>query len=346
MRHAFGGDLTGWVFTSDTDHIPVLAGGVTVTAWNAQIGGTQITDLATDVGGVGAITQVTTLTIDPYGSIPQFWGPDEVWSLWLQAGAGPRLLAVATDTGDQLGLLQAAVALLQTGAVTLDDVQTITGAKTLGPLADTAAPRLVVMAETTGQTGNLLECFSGTDTGLGGVARLTTRLNNKGELRVSPAAAASVAVQVQAVTGQTGHLLEQLDASAVVLSWMGADGAWRAPNLGHTMVLSVAGNVAVSAGKHRLYNDTGVTLTIRAVRATLGTAPTGAAVIVDVNKNGTTIFTTQSHRPTVAISGNTSGKVTNMDVTTLADGDYLTVDIDQIGSSVAGADLTVQILTF
>lgn len=66
-------------------------------------------------------------------------------------------------------------------------------------------------------------------------------------------------------------------------------------------------------------------------------------MIVDVNKNGTTIFTTQGNRPTVAISGFTSGKVSNMDVTSLADGDYLTIDLDQIGSTVPGADLTVQV---
>lgn len=107
--------------------------------------------------------------------------------------------------------------------------------------------------------------------------------------------------------------------------------------------ISQGGALTATAGVARLYNDSGRTLTITAVRTHVGTAPTGASLIVDVNKNGTTIFTTQGNRPTVAISGNTSGKVTNMDVTSLADGDYLTVDIDQIGSTVAGSDLTVTI---
>jgi hypothetical protein len=39
---------------------------------------------------------------------------------------------------------------------------------------------------------------------------------------------------------------------------------------------------------------------IESVAATVGTAPTGASLIVDVNKNGTTIFTTQANRPTIA----------------------------------------------
>jgi hypothetical protein len=59
--------------------------------------------------------------------------------------------------------------------------------------------------------------------------------------------------------------------------------------------------------------------------------------------NGTTIFTTQGNRPAIAAASNTSGKVTNMDVTTIANGQYVTIDIDQIGSSTAGSDLVVQL---
>jgi hypothetical protein len=110
---------------------------------------------------------------------------------------------------------------------------------------------------------------------------------------------------------------------------------------GKTLVFTVAGTVSAGAGGLRIPNATGSALTIRAVQASVGTAPTGASLIVDVNKNGTTIFTTQANRPTIAAAGNTSGKVTNMDVTSLADGDYLTVDVDQVGSGTPGSNLTV-----
>lgn len=106
---------------------------------------------------------------------------------------------------------------------------------------------------------------------------------------------------------------------------------------------NVPGTVATAVGAGRIYNDSGRTLTILSVRASVGTAPTGQSLIVDVNVNGTTIFTTQANRPTIAAAGNTSGKVTNMDVTTIADGSYFTVDVDQVGSGTAGSDLTVQI---
>ena len=83
-------------------------------------------------------------------------------------------------------------------------------------------------------------------------------------------------------------------------------------------------------------------VTIEGIHATLQTAPTGTSLIVDVNKNGTTIFTTQANRPTVTVgSVVTSTEVTNMDVTELASGDELTVDVDQVGSGTSGSGLTL-----
>ena len=102
------------------------------------------------------------------------------------------------------------------------------------------------------------------------------------------------------------------------------------------------GTVAVTTGAFRWYNDSGRALTVSAVRASVGTAPTGATLIVDVNEGGTTMYTTQANRPTIAISGNTTD-ATLPDDTSLADNGYLTVDIDQVGSTVAGADLVVTV---
>jgi len=84
-------------------------------------------------------------------------------------------------------------------------------------------------------------------------------------------------------------------------------------------------------------------LTITKVKLVVKTAPTGAAIIVDVNKNGTTIFTTQGNRPQIA-DGQTTGDSGAPDLTALAEGDKLTIDIDQIGSTIAGADLTVEVV--
>lgn len=106
---------------------------------------------------------------------------------------------------------------------------------------------------------------------------------------------------------------------------------------------SATSTLIVETGVHRLYNDTASAWTINSVRASVGTAPAGASIIIDINVSGTTIFTTQGNRPTITAGNNTSGKVTNMDVTSVPAGGYLTVDVDQIGSSTAGSDLTVQV---
>lgn len=108
-----------------------------------------------------------------------------------------------------------------------------------------------------------------------------------------------------------------------------------------TAVFKISAVLATGSGQTRLYNDTGATWTISSIRASVETAPSGGAVVVDVNKNGTTLFTTQANRPTIAASGTTSGKVTAIDVTTVADGDYLTVDVDTATSPAANLTVTV-----
>lgn len=103
---------------------------------------------------------------------------------------------------------------------------------------------------------------------------------------------------------------------------------------------SITGTLATQTGKSRIYLEGNYT--VETVRAAVGTAPTGSSLIVDVNKNGTTIYTTQSARPTISASAN-SANGNSPAVTTFALDDYMTVDLDQIGSTVAGADLTVTV---
>jgi hypothetical protein len=104
----------------------------------------------------------------------------------------------------------------------------------------------------------------------------------------------------------------------------------------------VSGLLVAGAGGTKLWNDTGGDVTIASTRATLVTPPGGGPATFDVNLNGTTIFTNQAHRPSIAAGGTTSGLVVP-DVTVWPAGQYLTVDTDLIGTSYAGANLTFQI---
>ena len=71
------------------------------------------------------------------------------------------------------------------------------------------------------------------------------------------------------------------------------------------------------------------------------TGPTGAALILDIKLNGTSLWaTTPANRPQVA-AGATSGTQTAFDTASFAAGDYLTIDVAQVGSTVAGQDIAV-----
>jgi hypothetical protein len=108
----------------------------------------------------------------------------------------------------------------------------------------------------------------------------------------------------------------------------------------------VRGNIAVTGDTVvPIYNDALADRAIVAVRITVGTAPATTPIIVDFNVAGTTIFTTQANRPTIAVGQLSSGKKTNMDVTNWPVGAALSPAIDQVGSTTApGADMIVQAL--
>lgn len=117
------------------------------------------------------------------------------------------------------------------------------------------------------------------------------------------------------------------------------------PDVRNSIDLNVAGALTTSS---KVRTPIAYALYVEQVLVEVGTAPTGAALIVDVKKNGTTIFTTTANRPTVAISGfssPTTGAGSGVpDVTNFAAGDVLEVDVTQVGSTVAGSDLGVAIL--
>ncbi len=105
-------------------------------------------------------------------------------------------------------------------------------------------------------------------------------------------------------------------------------------------VFSQAGELATGTGTFRLYLPYDITIT--EVEASVGVAPTDATLIFDVNVDGTTIFTTQSNRPQIT-TGTFVDSTTTIEDDDHDDGQYLTVDIDQIGSTLPGENATVLI---
>lgn len=128
------------------------------------------------------------------------------------------------------------------------------------------------------------------------------------------------------------------ETNTVLVTSPGPQGATGQGTTTHTFTLP--GELYVISGKVRFYMQRNFKIT--GIVAAVAFPPTGSAVILDINKNGTTIFTTQANRPNIAVGAN-SDLNSAPDIDTLSVGDYLTVDIDQVGSSFAGSDLTVQI---
>lgn len=108
-------------------------------------------------------------------------------------------------------------------------------------------------------------------------------------------------------------------------------------------VYTISGTLSTSTGALRLYNHSASAWGLSLIYISVGTAPTGASIIVDVLINGTSIFNvTPANRPEIAASAYT-GVSGVPDTKSIAAGEYFTVDVTQVGSTVAGADLTVQI---
>jgi len=89
----------------------------------------------------------------------------------------------------------------------------------------------------------------------------------------------------------------------------------------------------------RMYNTTGTPGTIQDASCAVNTAPTSSPVTVDVNVDGTTIFTTQSNRPSIA-AGTNLDRSGDPDVTQFPDGSYLDIDVDDTDSGNTAADLS------
>jgi len=82
-------------------------------------------------------------------------------------------------------------------------------------------------------------------------------------------------------------------------------------------------------------------MTLSSVRLSVNTAPTGSVIIVDVKQSGSTIFST---KPQIATSAFTSvgGAVPGvLSTTSLTDDAEITINLDQIGSTIAGKGLKV-----
>ncbi|OPZ76591.1 MAG: hypothetical protein BWY79_01543 [Actinobacteria bacterium ADurb.Bin444] len=105
----------------------------------------------------------------------------------------------------------------------------------------------------------------------------------------------------------------------------------------------IPGTASTGTNKSGEITYRGPTLALKRADVSAKTGPAGADLIFDINEGGTSIWaSTQANRVKI-VDGETTGTQTSFDDTTIADGSKITVDVDQVGSGTAGADLSVNL---
>lgn len=128
-----------------------------------------------------------------------------------------------------------------------------------------------------------------------------------------------------------------------VLKMAGGVLAWGAP----TQWLPIACSdekTALSTGAAKVTFRMPFAMTGVTVRASVTTAPTGSVLTVDVNENGASILSTKLTIDAGEKTSTTAAVPAVLSDTVLADDAEITIDIDAIGSTVAGKGLKVYLI--
>ena len=105
-----------------------------------------------------------------------------------------------------------------------------------------------------------------------------------------------------------------------------------------TFVLNRGENATTGVNKtNKLIVDKAYTIT--KCKAYAAITPVGSDLVIDINLNGNTIWSTQANRITVA-AGSNLGVQTSFNTTAIAENDILSIDIDQ----ASGGDITVELI--
>jgi predicted thioesterase len=85
-------------------------------------------------------------------------------------------------------------------------------------------------------------------------------------------------------------------------------------------------------------------MTLTAVRASVTTAPTGSTILIDINEGGTTVLSTKIMIDASEKTSTTAATAYVISDSALADDAEITIDFDQIGSTIAGAGVKLALI--
>jgi hypothetical protein len=143
------------------------------------------------------------------------------------------------------------------------------------------------------------------------------------------------------VGGTTGQVLTKSSDDDFDAEWATPGGGGAAQP--QSMIIACSDETtALSAGRKVTFRMP-YAFTLTAVRASVTTAPTGSVLTVDINESGSSILSTKL---TIDATEKTSTTATPPVISdaSLADDAEITIDIDTVGSTIAGAGLKVYLI--
>ncbi len=163
------------------------------------------------------------------------------------------------------------------------------------------------------------------------------------------ATAANAAAARTALGAGTSSLLVSSAAPQPLAATASAGSTGQAADAGHAhqrdvdvIVIPVGDeSTALTAGPNKVRFRMPFPATLLAVRNSLNLAPTGSPLIVDLNEDGTSVLGTKLSTDAGETSSTTAASPATITDPSLADDAEISLDIDQIGSTFAGAGLKV-----
>jgi hypothetical protein len=98
---------------------------------------------------------------------------------------------------------------------------------------------------------------------------------------------------------------------------------------------------ALTAGTAKVTFRIPYAFTLIAVRASVNTAPTGSTIIIDINEGGTSLLSTKLSIDATEKTSTTAASAAVISDSALADDAEITIDFDQVGSTIAGTGVKV-----
>jgi len=120
------------------------------------------------------------------------------------------------------------------------------------------------------------------------------------------------------------------------------DADWATPTVSDVFIIACSDETSnLTAGTNKARFTMPYAGTLTAVKADVNTAPTGSTLVVDINEAGVSVLSTQLSIDAGETSSSTAATPPVISDSALANGAVISIDIDQIGSTVAGAGLKV-----